>query len=934
MKRTVTVVGAMCLAVAAVLTLRAQTPAADIPKIDIQKFTLPNGLEVILSENHRLPMVAVDLWYHVGPVNEAANRTGFAHLFEHMMFQGSKHLPGDQHFKLLEGAGATGINGTTDFDRTNYFETVPANQLELALWLESDRMGYLIDQIDQANLSNQQDVVRNERRQSRENRPYGMVEEASTHMLFSAEHPYYGNVIGSHADIQAAKLEDVRQFFKTYYRPNNATIAIVGDIDKAATRKLVEKYFGPLKRGVPVPKADVSTPPLTAEKRAVVTDRVELPRVYMTWLTPGFFKPGDADADIAGVVLGGGRSSRLYKSLVYEKQIAQAVRAGQGSAKLTSLFEIQATARPGHTAEEMEAAINEELVRFRNEGPTAAEVERARNTQETQTIRGLQSLGGFGGVADLLNLYNHFVGTPDYLAQDIVRHRNVTPVSVQRFAQQWLKDNARVVVYGVPGPQNLGPEVARADAQTGPLGSQNESVNEDEPWRATAPKPAVAGPVHFPVAQSFRLANGLTVILVEQSPVPFVSANLVVRTGSDASPVDKAGLANFSVSMLNQGTITRSAPQLADDTAQIGATLGVNSTMDASTVSIASLARNFPAALNILADVVLRPSFPADEVERQRATRLANLVQQRANPGIVVNAVMAAALYGQAHPYGFTELGTPESTRKITRDELQAFWKEHFVPGNAALVVAGAITQSELRRLVDAAFGAWPAGTSSPASLGDPISTKARLVVVDRPGSPQTQIRVASIGAPRSSPDYVPLRVMNDILGGLFSSRINLNLREAHGYTYGASSQFTFRRSAGPFLVGSGIRTDVTAPAVQEIFNELQKMITTSVTPDELALAKDSYARSLPSAFETTESAVASFSTMFTYGLPLDYFATLPDRIRAVTAQDVQAVAKRYLVPEKMVVVAVGDRAKIGPGLEAQLGPSEIRDPDGALLKP
>jgi zinc protease len=920
----------VCVLAAVALTVRAQSPASDVPKIDMQKFSLPNGLEVILSENHRLPMVAVDLWYHVGPVNEAANRTGFAHLFEHMMFQGSKHVAGDSHLRLLEGAGASGLNGTTDFDRTNYFETVPANQLELALWLESDRMGYLIDQIDQASLSNQQDVVRNERRQSYENRPYGMVEETRMHMLFSQEHPYYGNVIGSHADIQAAKLEDVRQFFKTYYRPNNATIAIVGDIDKAATRRLVEKYFGPLKRGVPVPQVNVTTPPLTAEKRAVVTDRIDLPRVYMTWLTPGYFQPGDADADIAGTVLGGGTSSRLYKKLVYEKQVAQAVRAGQNSLKLTSMFEIQVTARAGHTAEEIEAAINDELARFRADGPTAAEVERARNIQEAQTIRGLQSLGGFGGVADRLNEYNHYLGTPDYLAQDVARHRAVTPATVQRFAQQWLKDNARVVVYATPGERILPPEVPNVAAAQG--GAAVESVNEDEAWRAQPPRPAAAPTFHLPSAQSFQLANGLTVIFLEQNTVPFVSANLVVRTGSDANPAGKAGLANFAVSMLNQGTATRTAPELADAAAQIGATLGVNSTMDASTVSTASLARNFPAALNLLADVALHPSFPGEEVERQRAARLSDLIQRRSNPTTVAATVSAAAVYGASHPYGFTELGTEAANRAFSRDELQGFWKQHFVPGNAALVVAGALTLPELRRIVESALGAWPAGASAPISLGQAVPTSARLVIVDRPGAPQTQIRLATVGAPRSSPDYVPIRVMNDILGGLFSSRINLNLREAHGYTYGANSSFTFRRGAGPFQIASGVRTDVTVPAVEEMFNEVKKLAAAEVTADELTLAKDSFTRSLPSAFETTDSTVATFANLFTYGLPMDYFTTLPERIGAVTAQDVQAAAKKYVVPEKLLVIAVGDRAKIAPALEAAFGPAELRDPDGAVL--
>ncbi len=367
---------------------------------------------MILSEDHRLPLVAVDVWYHVGPANEAAGRTGFAHLFEHMMFQGSKHVPGDSHFRLLEEAGATDVNGTTGFDRTNYFETLPADEYELGLWLESDRMGYLLDTMDELKLANQQDVVRNERRQTHENTPYGMVDEQLHHMLFPKGHPYYANVIGSHADIQAAKLDDVKNFFKQYYAPNNASLAIVGDFDPTAMKTAVEKYFGPLKRGPAVPPVSVTTPPITAEKRATVPDRVELSRVYMAWLTPPFFKPGDADADAAANILGGGPSSRLYKSLVYDKQIAQDVSAFQASAALASTFEIIATVRPGHTPEEVEAAINEQLDEFRHEGPDAQEVERARNTFETQMLQGLESLGGFGGVADTLNMFNQYVGDP------------------------------------------------------------------------------------------------------------------------------------------------------------------------------------------------------------------------------------------------------------------------------------------------------------------------------------------------------------------------------------------------------------------------------------------------------------------------------------------------------------------------------------------
>ncbi len=925
----VLVFAALTLAFPAAAQKTAPAAVSDIPRIAFEKYKLPNGLEVILSEDHRLPLVTVNIWYHVGPANEEAGRTGFAHLFEHMMFQGSKHVPPNQHIQMVEAAGASDFNGTTDYDRTNYYETVPANQLELMLWLESDRMGYLLDRLDQANLSNQQDVVRNERRESLENQPYGVVEEALTHQLVPPGHPYYGNVIGSHADIQAAKLADVQKFFKLYYAPNNAALVILGDFDSAAAKKLVEKYFGPLKRGADVPKIAANTPPITAERRAVVQDRVELPRVYMGWISSPFFKPGDADADMTAGILGGGRSSRLYKKLVYEKQIAQDVAAQQQSLQLGSFFTIQVTARPGHTAEEIEKAINEELDKFRREGPDAKELERARNTMETRIIRSLET---FGGRADRLNQYNQYLATPDYLAQDITRYRKATLASVREFAEQQLKTSARVVVYGVPGTQNLGAETPTPKGEKAPPGQGTESVNADEPWRASPPPPGPARALHLPVPKTFKLANGLTVMYEERPGLPIVAANLVFRTGSDANPPDRPGLANFTVGMLDQGTATRNAPQIADEAALLGASLGTSSSMDASFVTVRSLKKNFSAALDLLADVALHPNFPQQEIERQRASRLGGLVQRRENPATVVSQVMAAALYGPRHPYGYPELGNEAAVKATSRDDMQAFWKRNFVPNNAALVVAGQINIEELRALAEKAFGGWQPGQAARPELSSPGTTKARLIVVDTPGAPQTQLRVAEIGVPRSTPDYAALEVMNAALGGLFSSRINLNLREQHGYTYGAGSAFVYRRGAGPFLIGSGVRTDVTAPAVAEIFNEVRRMASTPPDGEELNLARDSQSRSLPGLFETSASAAGSYSDIYLYDLGLDYYAKLPDRLSSVTAASVAALAKKYLDADKMIVIAVGDRAKIEPELKKlNLGAEEIRDADGNI---
>jgi zinc protease len=440
----------LLLTLAALLNAAEQTPIS-APQIKFEKYTLKNGLEVILSENHRLPLVAVDLWYHVGPANERAGRTGFAHLFEHMMFEGSQHVGPKMHDRFLEGAGASDINGTTDFDRTNYFETLPSNQLELALWLESDRMGYLLGKLDAERLANQRDVVRNERRQSVENTPYGLVEETLYHQLFPKTHPYFADVMGSHQDIEAARIDDIREFFRQYYTPNNSSLTITGDFDPAQAKAWVEKYFGSIPSGPPVPKITATTPPITAEKRVKVTDQVELPRVYMGWITPPIFQPGDPESDLLAQILGGGKSSRLYKKLVYEKQIAQDVQVQNSNLRLGSVFELQATAKPGVKPEDLEKAINEELEKLRAEGPTQAELDRARNVVETHVITSLERLGGFGGLADRLNQYNQFLHDPGYLPKDLARYDHATTADLKQIADEKLTTSSRVVVYGLSG---------------------------------------------------------------------------------------------------------------------------------------------------------------------------------------------------------------------------------------------------------------------------------------------------------------------------------------------------------------------------------------------------------------------------------------------------------------------------------------------------
>ncbi|MGA9670597.1 MAG: pitrilysin family protein [Terracidiphilus sp.] len=895
----------------------SQVPAAHAPEIKYERYKLSNGLEVLLHEDHKLPIVSVDIWYHVGPVKERGGRTGFAHLFEHMMFEGSKHVGEKAHFKYLEGAGATDINGTTSFDRTNYFETVPANQLETALWLESDRMGFLLDTLDRTKLANQRDVVRNEKRQG-EGRPYGVVDEEVYHQLFPKSHPYYANVIGSHADVEAVRLADVREFFTQYYAPNNATMAIAGDYDPATIKSLIEKYFGPIPMGPTVPVTPVVIPAITSERRTVITDTVQLPKVILAWLSAAAFTPGDAEADVASASLGGGKSSRLYRELVYKQQIAQSAFCFNFSLSLASVFECQLIAKPGVAPEKLEAEADKIIDELVTSGPTAAEVERARNREETGLISGLQRLGGFGGVADQLNYYNQYTGDPGYLAKDLARYDAVTPASVQKYAQATLGKNQRVVVYGVPGKKVLD-DVPRSpddtDANVKVIPAHTPEFEASQQWRATSPQPGPQRPLVLPKPTVFTLSNGLTVYLVERHELPIVSAQLLTLAGNAENPSDRPGLAGITAALLTEGTQKHTAEDIANDAALLGTELNSSSDNDSAQLSLSLLSKHIGRGLELVADSAENPAFPATDLDRIRANRLTGLLQQHDNPMQLAMRAGILNLYGESSPYGYDSLGTTDSLKAITRDEVSTFYSSHYGPRTSLLELTGDVTPAEARKLAQEAFGKWNS-TAAPATLPPaPAAPERKILLIDKPGSPQTALIAYGVGLPRSSPDYPAATVMNTMLGGLFSSRINMNLREEHGYTYGAFSNFRYYRGTGPFLTGAQVRSDVTAPATEQLFKELDGIHTKPLTDAELRQAKDSIIRSLPGNFESDFSVNGQLANLWLFGLPLDYYSKLPAQIEGVTSADAQAVAAKYIHPENMLVIAVGDKAKIQAGL-------------------
>jgi len=912
----------------------AQSPHK-LPEIKFEEYTLPNGLTVITHEDHRLPLVAVDLWYHVGPLNERPGRTGFAHLFEHMMFEGSEHVGEKAHIKYVQSAGATDVNGTTDFDRTNYFETMPSNQLELALWLESDRMGFLMEGLDRVKLTNQRDVVRNERRQG-EGRPYDVAEERVYHLLFPQGHPYYGSVIGSHADIESARIADIRDFHQQFYTPNNASIAVAGDFDPQQLKALLTKYFGPIPAGPKVEAVKVDTPPITSQKRDTITDTVQLPQVTIAWLTPPAYTPDAYTVDAAIFALGGAKASRLDQALVYKSQTAQSVTCESGSYKLTGMTSCAITAKPGIKLEDLEATFWKELDKLQQEGPTAEEVEAAKALSLTRKISGLQRLGGFGGVADTLDQYNQYTGDPGFLPKDLAMEEAVSIANTKAAAVKYLSKNSAVVVYCVPGKKVLedvprSPDNTDADVKiTNPYTPEFEKAQD---WRkdklAAGPAPAI----HLPVPTEFSLDNGLKVLLVEEHALPVLTAELVSRAGSENSQPGKGGLATLTSEIMSDGTQSRSLEKLAQDQERIGARLGSNAGMDSGSVSLNVLTSHASDGLELLADVAQHPAFRSDDVERRRKQRLVRLAQETDSVQSMALRVGPKLVFGD-QPYGMSSSGTVESIKALTPADISSFYADHYGPNDSVLVMAGDVTRADAEKLAKQYFGKWSSHTADAASIpAAPAPPSTHVVIVDKPGAPQTALFAFGLGVPQSSPDADTLSVMNYTLGASFASRINMNLREVHGYTYGARSAFQEYREGGGFYAGGLVRTDVTAPAAKELMSEIRNFPGKPSTTEELAAAKEASIRSLPGRFETNMAIADAMTGIFVYNRPLDYFAKLPAKYEAVTEEDVAKIAKTYLHPDQLIIITAGDRSKIEPGLkDAGLGPVEVRDLNGNMV--
>ncbi len=908
----------------------AQKNSDKLPKLQYDEFRLKNGLRVIMHVDKSTPIVAVNLWYHVGSKNEVVGRTGFAHLFEHMMFQGSKNY-NDDYFKPLQEAGAN-INGSTNADRTNYYEVVPSNFLELALFMEADRLGGLLDAMTQEKLDNQRDVVKNERRQRYDNQPYGTAFEKISELIYPKDHPYNWTTIGSLTDLSNASMEDVKAFFRQYYVPNNTSLVIAGDFDPKQAKAWAEKYFGVIPTGAAITRPNPPTPKIDGEVRKSYEDSVQLPRLYMVWHTVRDSHPDQPALDMLQFILSAGRGSRLQSNLVYGKQLSQDAFASHFSREIAGQFQITSTARPQKSLDDIEKEINLEIERIKNEPPTAEEMSRALNVIESQTIFGMQNVLG---KADQMNSYATFQGNPDGFQADLDRYRKVTPAEIQRVAKEYLNGNRLVMSFV---PRTTKAVAQRNTSENKPTSAPTTKEADKKDYSANLPKPGPNPSFTLPAIDKRKLSNGMNVWIVRQPELPIISMNMVLNSGATADPQDRAGLASFTASLLNTGTKTRTAVDVANQLQSIGANIGAGANWDSANVSMQTLTKNLDKALEIYSDIVTNPTFPETEFETLRRRALVSLLQRKDNPNAISNVAYSKLLFGKDHPYGKSSTGDEASIKALKRAEIEQFYSTFYRPNNAALIVVGDTDAKTLLPKLETAFANWKAGDLPKIDVpGASSQNNSGIFIVDKPGAAQSVLSIGQVGVSRDNPDYFPLLVMNSILGGQFSARVNMNLREDKGYTYGARTGWSFRRGAGPFEASADVQTAVTKESVVEFMKELNGIRgAIPVTPAELEYNKQSIIRRYPQGFETVGQVSNQLANLVIYGLNDSYFNEYIQKINSVSLDDVNRVANKYLMPDRMAILIVGDRQLIEPKLKEIKGWGDsIRylDADGNMLK-
>jgi len=872
-------------------------------RIPFEKLTLSNGLDIILHRDRSLPVVSVNVWYHVGSKDEQLGKTGFAHLFEHLMFEGTKHH-NSSHFGPLQEVGAT-LNGSTTTDRTNYWENVPSDYLELALWLEADRMGFLLEALDQKRLDIQRDVVKNERRQSYENRPYGVASLDLQEATYPSPHPYHWPVIGYMNDLDAASLQDAHAFYRRFYGPTNASLAIAGDFQFDEVRALAEHYFSDLPGGQDIQKSVPMDSPLAGRVERTLYDKVNLPRCYLVWSGVPRFHRDEAALAVLADIMSNGRSSRMYRTLVYEKQIAQSVNVRSGTAELAGDFQFDATIADGHTTDEVISEALLVIEELRRKLPTQEELTRTKNRIEWNHVRQMANVGGFGGRANQLNFFNVFAGDPELLNTDIQRYLSVQAEDVHRVANAYLHGaHVQLVVM---------PEAAQSSRP-------HATTSLD---RTVQPAPSAPRSFMPPAVRRGRLPNGLEVIVSEKRGVPAVSFAVLLADGGAADPGELPGLASITGNMLQEGTESRSSKDIAEEFEFIGSRLAVHTGREQTSLAVSVLSREWPMALNLVGDLVMHAVFPEEELARLRKESIMDLRRMQDDATAVANRESAALLYGKESPYGHSVFGTESSLENMTRGDLLDHFQRTFSPVAATLAVAGDVSLEEAMKLAQETFGGWDVTSHTSKTrlrqLGKEVGISREgttIYLLDKPGAAQSVIRAGILGVPRNHPDYFTLVVLDHLFGGQFTARLNMNLRQDKGYSYGYRSWIEWHKKSSAIMVGGSVQTAVTAPAVAETLQEFEEITTCRpVQEDEFRAAKAALLRGYPSTFETPWQILNHMGPIVQFRLPHEYLATYPANIDGVTLVDVRRVAGERLNRDRLTVLIVGDRTAVESAL-------------------
>ena len=898
-----------------------------VREVDIPytRFTLDNGLTVLVHEDHKAPVVAVSVWYNVGSKDEPAGKTGFAHLFEHLMFGGSENAPGS-YFTPMRNMGATDMNGTTWFDRTNYFETVPTPALEQALFLESDRMGYMLGAITQETLDLQRGVVQNEKRQG-DNQPYGLNQYKQLEALFPEGHPYRHSTIGSMADLDAASMETVRDWFRSNYGPNNAVLVLAGDITPAQARQLTEKYFGPIPRGPVNNPAQAPVPTLAAPVNETIRDRVANAQVEISWAVPGMLDPDSVPLSVGASVLGGLASSRLDNELVRGEQTAVSVSAGNGAYHRIGIFEITLNIKPGQDPAAVEARAREILNGLIADGPTADEVERVKTQYVSRRIQGLEQVGGFGGKAVALAEGQLYAGDPEFYKKQLAAYAAVTPAQVQAAMQKWLTRPAYTLTTLV------GDREAYQEAATNPAGANHTPAPPIERVaRMAKPEIGQVANVDFPAVQRAQLSNGMEVVYAQRDAVPVTKIAVDFDAGLAADDVAKLGLQTLMLDLMDEGTRTRNATQLAEAQEALGATISTGATMDRSVISLNAVTPNLAPSVGLLAEVIRTPAFAPAELERLRAARLSRIAAERTQPAALASRALPELLYGANSPYGrpFSGNGDEASVRSITEADIRTDYAKWIRPDNAKIFVVSDKPLAEILPILNAQLGQWvpPASAKPVKDFSAPIpAATPKIVLIDRPQSPQSFIMGGEVLDASGTDDLLVLNAANNVLGNDFLSRINSDLRETKGWSYGVNASVSGFQHRVPYLVTAPVQADQTGPAIAALnaqFNDFLKG-GKGVTPAELERTVNGNTRRLAGSYETSGAVLGALRTNDMLGRPDDYPETVAARTNALTADQLDAAARAAIDPARFVWVVVGDAAKVKPQLDALGIPVEVR---------